>query len=65
MVERLSLYVLASKQPNQYAMVFACNTRRIGPEQGIKVLGLLLNWLAGQPLANQNGLAWHTLAGRG
>jgi hypothetical protein len=30
----------------------------------VKLLGLLLTWSAGQPLAKQNGLGSHTLAGK-
>jgi hypothetical protein len=31
----------------------------VGPEQGVKLLGLLLTWSAGpQPLANRNGHCW-------
>jgi hypothetical protein len=33
------------------------NMRTASPEQGVEVFGLLLTWSAGQPLANQNGLA--------
>ena len=32
-----------------------------GPEQGIKLLGLLLTGSTGQHMASRNGLAWHTL----
>ena len=35
------------------------------PEQGIKLLGLLLTGSTGQRMASRNGLAWHTLASKG
>jgi hypothetical protein len=33
--------------------------KAVGNEQGVKLLGLLLTWSAGRPLANRNGLACH------
>jgi hypothetical protein len=36
-------------------MILTANTKKHHPEQGIKLLGLLLTWSA--PLANRNGLA--------
>jgi hypothetical protein len=38
-------------------MLLSYQGKKSAFEQGIKLLGLLLTWSAGQPLANRNGLA--------